>query len=62
MGGLGGMMKVCYSVLLEKPDGKRPIAKVDVHGRAWTRLMWLRIVACAGNEPFVSMNCTEFLH
>ena len=40
------MMKICYRVLLEKPDGKRPIAKVDVHGRAWTRLMWLRIGAC----------------
>jgi len=46
MEGLGGMMKTCYRVQLEKLDRKRPIAKVDVHGRAWTRLMWLRIGAC----------------
>ena len=45
-GGLGGMMKICYRVLLEKLDGKRPTAEVDVHGRAWTRLMCLRIGAC----------------
>jgi hypothetical protein len=33
------MMIICCRPLLEKLEGKRPLAKVDVHGKAWKRLM-----------------------
>jgi len=33
-------------------DENRPIAKVDMQGRAWTRLMWLRIGACGREGTF----------
>jgi hypothetical protein len=37
--GHDGVMIICCRLLLEKLGGKRPLAKVDVHGKAWKRLM-----------------------
>jgi hypothetical protein len=55
-----GARGVAYRVLVEKPEGKRPLRKPQrrwennikmdfQEGRAWTRLIWLRIGTGGGH-------------